>query len=132
MQARSHLLHLREGYLETRGRSDALADLIVRSAPPLAALLKSVARLEGQPIANAVTRPPPSSNGCSVVPRGSHRATSSQLAGAHEICRPTMRAVCFRRICDAVERLTPYVDRLDEPRDRESLPFGARRRGVGR
>ena len=30
VQARSHLLHLREGYLETRGRGDALADLIVR------------------------------------------------------------------------------------------------------
>ena len=33
VQARSHLLHLREGYLETRGRADALADLIVQSAP---------------------------------------------------------------------------------------------------
>ena len=30
VQARSHLLHLREGYLETRGRADALSDLIVR------------------------------------------------------------------------------------------------------
>ena len=30
VQARSHLLHLREGYLETRGRGDALAVLIVR------------------------------------------------------------------------------------------------------
>ena len=32
VQARSHLLHLREGYLETRGRSDALAELLSRSA----------------------------------------------------------------------------------------------------
>ena len=47
VQARSHLLHLREGYLETRGRADALAVLIVRSAPPFAALLQSVARLQG-------------------------------------------------------------------------------------
>jgi hypothetical protein len=46
VQARSHLLHLREGFLETRGRSDALADLIVRSAAPLAALLTNVARLD--------------------------------------------------------------------------------------
>ena len=30
VQARSHLLHLREGFLETRGRADALAVLIVR------------------------------------------------------------------------------------------------------
>jgi hypothetical protein len=45
VQARSHLLHLREGFLETRGRSDALSVLIVRSAAPFAALLKSIARL---------------------------------------------------------------------------------------
>jgi hypothetical protein len=45
VQARSHLLHLREGYLETEGRGDAIADLITRSAAPLAALLRSVARL---------------------------------------------------------------------------------------
>jgi hypothetical protein len=47
IQARSHLLHLREGYIETQGRSDALADLIARSAAPLSALLRSVARLKG-------------------------------------------------------------------------------------
>jgi hypothetical protein len=45
IQARSHLLHLREGYLETLGRSDALADLIVRSAPAFVALIASVKRL---------------------------------------------------------------------------------------
>src|SRR5204863_6766614 len=47
VQARSHLLHLREGYLETAGRADALAVLIVDSAPAFAALLESMARLEG-------------------------------------------------------------------------------------
>jgi hypothetical protein len=46
-QARSHLLHLRQGFLETRGRADALAVLIVRSAAPFAALLSSLARLQG-------------------------------------------------------------------------------------
>ncbi len=47
VQARSHLLHLREGYLETRGRADALADLIEKSAAAFAALVASVARLDG-------------------------------------------------------------------------------------
>jgi hypothetical protein len=46
VQARSHLLHLREGFLETRGRRDALAELILRYAAPLAALLTNVARLD--------------------------------------------------------------------------------------
>jgi hypothetical protein len=47
VQARSHLLHLRQGFLETEGNDNALAMLIVRSAGPFAALLGSVARLEG-------------------------------------------------------------------------------------
>jgi hypothetical protein len=47
VQARSHLLHLREGYVETGGRGDAIADLVNRSAEPLAALIRSVARLKG-------------------------------------------------------------------------------------
>jgi len=45
IQARGHLLHLREGYIETQGRSDALAELIVRSSGALAALMQSVSRL---------------------------------------------------------------------------------------
>lgn len=44
-QARGHLLHLREGFVEARGRSDALSVLIVSSAPALAALVTSMARL---------------------------------------------------------------------------------------
>ena len=41
VQARSHQLHLREGFLETRGRPDALAVLIVQSAAAFAALVVS-------------------------------------------------------------------------------------------
>ncbi len=47
VEARGHLLHLREGYLETRGRGDALAYLIVQSAAAFAALVRSVAQLDG-------------------------------------------------------------------------------------
>lgn len=46
-QARSHLLHLREGYLEAFGRGDAVAGLVRKSAAPLAALVQNVARLYG-------------------------------------------------------------------------------------
>ncbi len=56
VQARSHLLHLREGYVEARGRDDALAVLIVRSAPAWKSLLENLARLEKtSPTADAVT-----------------------------------------------------------------------------
>src|SRR5262245_29502764 len=46
VQARSHLLHLREGFIEAEGRGDAIAALILRSAAPLAALINSVRRLD--------------------------------------------------------------------------------------
>ncbi len=54
VQARSHVLHLREGFLETHGRTDKVAELIVRSASPLAALLKNVARMSSAPITDSV------------------------------------------------------------------------------
>ena len=46
VRARSHLLHLREGFVETRGKPDGLSLLIVDSAPAFAALLESVSRLD--------------------------------------------------------------------------------------
>jgi hypothetical protein len=46
-QAKSHLLHLREGFIEAGGRSAAVARLIVRSAPAFRALLRHVVRLHG-------------------------------------------------------------------------------------
>jgi hypothetical protein len=54
VQARSHLLHLREGFMETRGRGDAIAELIVRSAAPLAALMKIVVRLDDATVIDGV------------------------------------------------------------------------------
>ena len=48
VQARSHLLHLREGFVEAGGNGNALAVLIVDSARPLAALVKGLARLDGR------------------------------------------------------------------------------------
>jgi hypothetical protein len=56
VQARSHLLHMREAYIETAGRPDAIADLVVRSASPLAALLKNVALLPRFPETGATLR----------------------------------------------------------------------------
>ncbi len=54
VQARSHLLHLREGFLETEGRNDRLAILVADSAAALAALLKNVGRMAQAPVAAPV------------------------------------------------------------------------------
>lgn len=47
VQVRSHLLHLREEYLECGGRPREVAALVVDSAPGFAVLLRHLARLEG-------------------------------------------------------------------------------------
>ncbi len=44
-QIKSHLVHLRAGYVETGGHPGAVADLVKRAAPSFAALLRNVARL---------------------------------------------------------------------------------------
>lgn len=92
IQARSHLLHLREGYLETRGRSDALADLIQRSAGPLAALLNNIARLPGAHAVDHVLREVVSlCAGGAIGPNEARRLLPAYLA--------------------ALERLTADIDR---------------------
>jgi hypothetical protein len=48
-RAKGHLVHLREGFLEARGRPAETANLILASASPLAALLGNVARLLARP-----------------------------------------------------------------------------------
>lgn len=47
IQAKSHLIHLRQGWINAAGHDEHLAELIVRSAGPLRALLSDVARLHG-------------------------------------------------------------------------------------
>ncbi|HEU4695213.1 MAG TPA: hypothetical protein VFS23_42905 [Vicinamibacterales bacterium] len=44
-QAKSHLLHLREGFIESGGRPTDVAELVATSAPAFTLLLRNVARL---------------------------------------------------------------------------------------
>ena len=105
VQARSQLLHLREGFLETRGRGDLLAELLLRSAAPLAALLKSVARLEGGA---------PQDNPATLferklgVPEGS-LARIVGLTGRAELSSDEARRL-FPGYLEAVQKLTAHVD----------------------
>jgi hypothetical protein len=46
LQAKSHLIHLREGYLESGGNPKAIGQLIAASAPALSALLGNLHRLD--------------------------------------------------------------------------------------
>lgn len=46
-QVKSHLVHLREGFIEAGGRPQAVASLVTASAPAFASLLRHVAHLCG-------------------------------------------------------------------------------------
>jgi hypothetical protein len=55
VQAKGHLIHLRQGWIDAAGHEDELAALVVQSAPALAALLASVARLDATATAEGAT-----------------------------------------------------------------------------
>jgi len=88
VQARGHLLHLRQGYIEARGRDDALAVLIVRSAPAWKSLIENMARLEKR-----VAEPD----------------DITRLVGVKEISNEDAVRM-FPSYLASVERLTKYVD----------------------
>ena len=46
-QIKSHLLHLRQGFIESGGTPRAVAGLVTASAPAFGALLRNIARLNG-------------------------------------------------------------------------------------
>ena len=48
-QIKSHLVHLREGFVESGGEPAAVADVVAASAPAFTALLRHVAWLSGSP-----------------------------------------------------------------------------------
>lgn len=49
VQVKSHLLHLRENYIECGGRPADVASLVAESAPGFTALLRRLASLDGRP-----------------------------------------------------------------------------------
>jgi hypothetical protein len=106
VQARSHLLHLREGFLETRGRSDALADLIVQSAPAFAALITSIARLEGH---SGEDRAGAARHVEHIVDLPGALSEITRLVGVNEISSAEAERL-FPAYFAAVERLVAYVD----------------------
>jgi hypothetical protein len=111
IQVRGHLLHLREGYIETRGRSDRVAELVTRSIPPLVALLKSIARLRGADTLDAF--------GAAALVEKIIGVSSESTASFSELLmlstKGPLSADAARRLypeyLDTLERLTMYIDR---------------------
>jgi hypothetical protein len=108
VQARSHLLHLREGYIETGNRGDAVAELIRQSAAPLAALVKSVTRLQGSESKSAEAAGRHLEGTLGLTP-GSLTAVI-KVSPSTNLSADNARRM-FPTYLQAVEALTSYIDR---------------------
>jgi hypothetical protein len=94
LQAKSHLIHLREGYLESGGQPKAVARLMAASAPSLGALVEHLERLE-----------PGAAERAGVSPELIREVVT---ADASIITDPS---ALFARYLAAVERLWQQVDK---------------------
>ncbi len=104
LSAKSHLIHLREGFLETGGHADAVGRLLAASAPAFVALLRNIARL--------------TDDDASDVPGTAQR----QIGISAEVVREVMTAgagtrsaiaepsALLSRYIAAAERIWEYVD----------------------
>lgn len=107
VQARSHLLHLREGFIEARGQGDGVAVLIVRSARPFAALLTSLARLRGLDTRDQAAAGRHAERELQLPPGVVTEVV--QLAHVAEISAADAMRI-FPTYLEAAERLVRYVD----------------------
>ena len=55
VEAKGHLIHLRQAWLEAAGHDERLAEIVAGSAAPLRRLLTSVARLDGEAAGRTVS-----------------------------------------------------------------------------
>jgi hypothetical protein len=94
LQAKSHLIHLREGYLESGGQPAVVARLMAASASSLHSLIANLERLE----AGAAARAGISED----LPKEIASAATSTIADPSAL---------FARYLAAVERLWQHVDR---------------------
>lgn len=110
-QIKSHLVHLREGFIEAGGRPQAIAELVRASAPAFAALLRNVARLNGSPSPNraGATREGARAAG---LPEG---IVTDMIALERRSSMQTPDAArLFPQYLAAVEQLARVVDRWRE------------------
>jgi hypothetical protein len=104
LTAKSHLIHLREAFLETAGDPDAVGRLIAASAPAFAALLRNIARLAGDHVSDVAAAAEQQIG----IPGDVIREVLSAGAGTRSsIAEPT---ALLSRYIAASERVWEYVD----------------------
>jgi hypothetical protein len=104
LAAKSHLVHLREGFLETGGNPQAVAGLIAASAAPFRALLANIARLADDHDVDTAAAAERQMG----IPASLVRDVLAHAGGNHSsIAEPS---ALLSRYIDAAERVWEYVD----------------------
>jgi hypothetical protein len=104
LSAKSHLIHLREGFLETHGHADAVGRLIAASAPAFVALLRNIARLADE---DSTDLPAMAERQIGVPPDVVREVISAGAGTRSTIAEPT---ALLSRYIAASERVWEYVD----------------------
>jgi hypothetical protein len=111
-QVKSHVIHLREGYLESRGESARIGRVVAASAGPLRALLINIARL-----AAATPAMPDDAELAALTERltGAPAAVirevlATSAAGPSSVTDPSH---LLSRYIDAAQKIWEYVDRVN-------------------
>ncbi|HTI44337.1 MAG TPA: hypothetical protein VL693_21060 [Vicinamibacterales bacterium] len=106
-QIKSHLVHLREGFIETAGTPRAIADLVVASAPAFSALLRNIARLNGS---TATDRATATREGARAAQLADGVVTDILGLEQPSALKATDAARLYPEYLTAVEQLARYVD----------------------
>ena len=108
-QAKSHLIHLREGFLESRGASSAIASLIASSGAPFRTLLTNILRLpdDGNSLSPALLSDESLASGAERRIGVPATLVREVLSGQTSMADPS---ALLARYIEAVGRIWEYVD----------------------
>ena len=106
-QVKSHLVHLREGFIEAANKPNEIGSLIASSAPAFSALLRNVARLHG---AEAGDRTSVTREGARLARLPEHVVASIVALEQPQAVGATDAARLFPEYLAAVEQLAGFVD----------------------
>jgi len=104
---KSHLVHLREAFIEAGGIPRAIADLVTASAPAFGALLRNVARLNGS---TATDRAAATRDGARTAGLSDSIVRDILALEQPSALKTTDAARLFPAYLAAVEQLAGYVD----------------------
>ena len=112
VQVKSHLLHLREDYLEGGGRPADVELLVRESAPGFAVVLRHLARLDDVP---ATTNAEIADYATRRIRLDDHLVDNMlALADADDVTAPVDPAKMFPSYLEAMDKLAAFVDRWRE------------------